>query len=209
MRIVAGEFRGRPLEAPSGDTTRPTTDRVREAMMNSLASLRGGLDGAVVLDAFAGSGALGLEALSWGAQSALFFESDRKAQKAVGKNISKLGLDASRARLVNADVLTSRYVKASKPFDLMFFDPPYAMAPHTVLSFARGLMASGAASEEALIVYEHALTAASLVAEVAHELGFDVLVSKKYGKTGVTMMQANPTNTKGDDDEQSDDAGNI
>ena len=76
MRIVAGEFRGRSIEAPRGENTRPTTDRVREALMSSLYSLRGGFEGAVVLDAFAGTGALGLEALSRGARSATFYEND-------------------------------------------------------------------------------------------------------------------------------------
>ncbi len=74
MRIIAGEWRGRPLAAPKGTDTRPTTDRVRESLMSALASERGGFEGAVVLDAFAGSGALGLEALSRGASCAHFFE---------------------------------------------------------------------------------------------------------------------------------------
>ena len=73
MRIIAGQWRGRTIFAPQGDTTRPTTDRVRESLMSSLASARGGFEGAIVLDAFAGSGALGLEALSRGASFAQFF----------------------------------------------------------------------------------------------------------------------------------------
>ena len=81
MRIVAGRMRGKTIEAPTGDGTRPTTDRVREALFSSLYSLRGGFDGAVVLDAFAGSGALGLEALSRGARSCTFVERDRSARK--------------------------------------------------------------------------------------------------------------------------------
>ena len=209
MRIIAGEFRGRTIDAPQGEGTRPTTDRVREAMMSSLASMRGDFEGAVVLDAFAGSGALGIEVLSRGAKYALFFESDRKAQKIIARNLAKLGIDASRGRLINDDVLTSRYVRAADPFDLVFFDPPYAMDAHAVLAFAQGLVTSAALDGEGLIVYEHALTASEEVRQAAHELGFEVLVSKKYGKTGVTMMQAGFSNGKGEEDEEGTDTGDV
>ena len=126
MRIVAGQFRGRPLKAPKGEATRPTTDRVRESMMSAVESARGGLEGAVVLDAFAGSGALGLEALSRGARCAHFFERSGEALRALCANVRSLGLDARRARLHRADVLKDPPVWASEPFDLVFLDPPYA-----------------------------------------------------------------------------------
>ena len=100
MRIIAGEFRGRKLDAPRGDGTRPTTDRVRESLMSALVSLRDGLDGAVVLDAFAGSGALSLEALSRGADTAVLCERDRDAAAVIERNISALRLGRDRARLV-------------------------------------------------------------------------------------------------------------
>lgn len=105
MRIIAGEFRGRKLDAPRGDGTRPTTDRVRESLMSALVSLRDGLDGAVVLDAFAGSGALSLEALSRGADTAVLCERDRDAAAVIERNISALRLGHDRARLVRGDVL--------------------------------------------------------------------------------------------------------
>ena len=92
MRIIAGEYRGRRLQAPKGDATRPTTDRVRESLMSALSSARGGFEGAVVLDAFAGSGALGLEALSRGAASAHFFEKDGVALRALCANVEALGV---------------------------------------------------------------------------------------------------------------------
>ena len=104
MRIIAGEFRGRKLDAPRGDGTRPTTDRVRESLMSALVSLRDGLDGAVVLDAFAGSGALSLEALSRGADTAVLCERDRDAAAVIERNISALRLGRDRARLVRGDV---------------------------------------------------------------------------------------------------------
>ena len=91
MRIIAGEHRGRVLKAPKGDGTRPTTDRVRESLMSMLASARGGFEGAVVLDAFAGSGALALEALSRGADRACLVERDGAAAKVVEANARLLG----------------------------------------------------------------------------------------------------------------------
>ena len=91
MRIIAGAWRGRPIVAPKGEGTRPTTDRVREAVMSAVSSARGGFDDAVVLDAFAGSGALGLEALSRGAASAHFYEVEGAALRALRANCEKLG----------------------------------------------------------------------------------------------------------------------
>ena len=97
MRIIAGEFRGRSLKSLKGDETRPTTDRVREALMSSLVSARGTLEGARVLDAFAGSGALGLETLSRGAAHVLFSEQGREAARIVESNITSLKLQIGRA----------------------------------------------------------------------------------------------------------------
>lgn len=93
MRIIAGEFRGRTLLAPKGDGTRPTTDRVRESVMSTVFSARGGFEDAMVLDAFAGSGALGLEALSRGAARAVFYERAPEAVKVLQKNVEKMGLE--------------------------------------------------------------------------------------------------------------------
>ena len=126
MRIIAGEFRGRKLDAPRGDGTRPTTDRVRESLMSALVSLRDGLDGAVVLDAFAGSGALSLEALSRGADTAVLCERDRDAAAVIERNITALRLGHDRARLVRGDVLKRGAAAPGRPFDLVFLDPPYA-----------------------------------------------------------------------------------
>lgn len=119
MRIIAGEFRGRTLKAPKGEGTRPTTDRVREAMMSTVHSARGGFDDAVVLDAFAGSGALGLEALSRGARSVQFCERGGEALRALNANVRLLGLDARRARVRKGDVLKD-VPYARPPFDLVF-----------------------------------------------------------------------------------------
>ena len=126
MRIIAGQFRGRTLAAPKGDGTRPTTDRVRESLMSAVFSQRGGFEDAVVLDAFAGSGALGLEALSRGAARAVFYECAPEAAKVVQKNVAKLGLEPARATVTRADVIERAPQFARPPFDLIFLDPPYA-----------------------------------------------------------------------------------
>lgn len=123
MRVVAGAYRGRRLAAPPGTDTRPTSDRVREALFNSLQSLDL-LDGAVVADLFAGSGALGIEALSRGASHCTFVESGRAALGAIGENLAKLGIDAAVARVVPRPVELT--LATLGPVDLALCDPPYS-----------------------------------------------------------------------------------
>jgi 16S rRNA (guanine966-N2)-methyltransferase len=120
VRIIAGKWRGRPLEAPPGLATRPTADRVRETLFSMLASRLGSFEDLRVADLFAGSGALGLEALSRGAASATFVERDPKAIGAIRRNSDKLG--------ASAEILTSSALALprSDPFDLILADPPYA-----------------------------------------------------------------------------------
>ena len=122
MRIVAGSARGRRIEAPPGFDTRPTTDRVREALFNALGSM-GAVDGATVLDLFAGSGALGLEALSRSAAHVTFVESDRRAAQVVRRNVEHLGFDG-RADVVVGDALA--HLARADPVDLALCDPPYS-----------------------------------------------------------------------------------
>ena len=121
MRVVAGSFKGRRLQAPKGSRTRPTADRVREALFSML----GDVSGARVLDLYAGSGALGIEALSRGAASATFVEKDPRALAAIRSNLEALG---SRQEVRRQDGL--RYLAAAEPgsFDLVFLDPPYDSA---------------------------------------------------------------------------------
>ena len=118
--MIAGTLRGRPLLAPKGDATRPTADRTREALFSMLTSRLGSFEGLAVTDLFAGSGALGIEALSRGAGSCLFVEHDRPALDALRANLAALGL---RADVRAASVLALG--PASKPFDLILMDPPY------------------------------------------------------------------------------------
>ncbi len=121
MRVVSGTLSGRRLEVPDGDRTRPTADRVREAVFNSLFSL-GVIDDAVVLDAFAGSGALGIEALSRGAASATFVENDRRAIEVLRRNLETLDL-LERATVVPGDGADA--VTTTAHADLVLLDPPY------------------------------------------------------------------------------------
>lgn len=121
MRIIAGTWRGRPLVAPAGDATRPTADRTRETLFSMLTSRLGSFEGLRVGDFFAGSGALGLEALSRGAESCLFVERDRKALDAIRANAAKLGIE--RPDIRQTDVLALG--PAPAPLDVLFMDPPY------------------------------------------------------------------------------------
>ncbi len=125
MRVVAGSARGRPLEAPPGREVRPTTDRVREALFNALASLDV-VTGADVLDLFAGTGALGIEALSRGAAHTTFVERDARARAIVQRNLDATGLGAA-ATVVGGTA--QRFVETTTAhFDLALLDPPYAFA---------------------------------------------------------------------------------
>ncbi len=120
MRIIAGKWRGRPLEAPPGLVTRPTADRVRETLFSMLASRLGSFEDLRVADLFAGSGALGLEALSRGAASATFVENDPKAAAVLRRNAERLG---ASVQVIASSALA---LPRSDPFDLIFADPPYA-----------------------------------------------------------------------------------
>ncbi|MBO0711066.1 MAG: 16S rRNA (guanine(966)-N(2))-methyltransferase RsmD [Acetobacteraceae bacterium] len=127
MRIVGGDWRGRRLVAPPGQATRPTADRVRQALFDTLLHApwggRATIEGATVLDAFAGTGALGLEALSRGAEHATFVERDRAARAALGTNIAHCRA-AERSTVLAENVLR---IGVGMPFTLLFFDPPYGL----------------------------------------------------------------------------------
>src|SRR5271165_6737014 len=128
MRIVAGTFRGRSLVAPKGQSTHPTADRTRQALFNVLehAPWAPSLDGRRVIDLFAGSGALGLEAMSRGAAYCLFVDRDPAAREAIGANVGTLGLtDRVRIDRRDAATLSARTSAEGPPFDLAFLDPPY------------------------------------------------------------------------------------
>ena len=123
MRVIAGTYRGRPLQAPRGERTRPTSDRVREALFSILASV----DGAHALDLFAGSGALGIEALSRGAASATFVDSAAAAVDSIRKNLEHLDLHAEVLQMPALRALACTPI-ADRQYDLVFLDPPYRLA---------------------------------------------------------------------------------
>jgi 16S rRNA (guanine966-N2)-methyltransferase len=137
MRIIAGEWRGRKLMTPEGQATRPTADRVRETLFSMLSSRLGSFEELRVADLFAGSGALGLEALSRGAAIACFVDHDPKAASAIRANAATLGA-ADRTQLLTRAVAS---LPSQQPFDLIFADPPYSLGSGTAALAA--IMASG------------------------------------------------------------------
>ncbi|MEC4183380.1 16S rRNA (guanine(966)-N(2))-methyltransferase RsmD [Adlercreutzia sp. R21] len=190
MRIIAGEYRGRRLEAPRGQGTRPTTDRVRESLMSAIHSARGGFDGAVVLDAFAGSGALSLEALSRGAVSAVLCESDREAASVIERNVRALGLTRDEARLARGDVLRRPPMPASgKPFDLVFLDPPYALAAAEVFALLARLSDAGALAVDAIVSYEHDGADDAAVRVLAAGAGWSIASHRRFGDTAIDILE--------------------
>jgi len=148
MRIIAGQWRGRKLVPPEGMATRPTGDRVRETLFSMLASRLGAFDDLKVADLYAGSGALGFEALSRGAALACFVEQDRSAVAALRANAASLGA-GERARIITGAAET---VKAHAPFDLVFADPPYAAGLGSTA--LRHILANGWAAQNAWISIE-------------------------------------------------------
>lgn len=190
MRIIAGEFRGRRLDAPKGDGTRPTTDRVRESLMSAVHSARGGFEGARVLDAFAGSGALGMEAVSRGAASAVLCERDRGAADVIERNLRTLGLGRDTARLMRSDVLKRPpALLAGEPFDLVFLDPPYALAPAEVLDLLARLDEAGSLAQDVLVSYEHDGADDAAVEALAIERGWDVVSHRRFGDTAIDFLE--------------------
>jgi 16S rRNA (guanine966-N2)-methyltransferase len=177
MRIIAGTWRGRPLIAPKGDTTRPTADRTREALFSMLTSRLGSFEGLAVADLFAGSGALGLEALSRGAATCLFVEQDRAAIEALRANIAKLGANGADVRAQSVLALGP----APSPVDLMMMDPPYGSGAGGVAldKLARlGWIGGGTWISIETAYNEEILTE-----------GFDVDVSRTHGKARVTLLR--------------------
>ena len=191
MRIVSGEWRGRKIAEPQGrEVTRPTTDRVREAMGSMVESaLDEGIDGALVLDAYAGSGALGIEMLSRGAAHATFCDIDRGAAALVKKNLEGVKCGRGRYQVLTGDVLA--FAKRGRvpggPFDLVMVDAPYALGAKPALDLVEGLIAAGLLAPCAVLLVEHDAQDAGPRPE-----GFTVVREKKYGKTAVDLLRYEP-----------------
>jgi len=179
MRIIAGDFKGRSLQGPPNTAgTRPTADRVREALFSHLEARLGSLENLRVLDAFAGTGALGLEALSRGAAQATFIETDRAAVAALRVNIEHCGVtDRATIRAGNAFVLAPR-LALSGAFDLVLLDPPYRTPAEEVMRLLEALRQEGAIGPGAYIVYEHERRTPPIWSAC-----YDGVHQARYGKT--------------------------
>lgn len=180
MRVVAGSLRGRRIDAPDTPSTRPTTDKVREAVFNALGSL-GEIEGARVVDLFAGSGAMGIEALSRGAAHCTFVENDRRALAVLRRNLEHLGV-AAMADVVDSDALAfvSRRVPSGATdggIDLLIADPPYGFGEWSRLL-------DGA--DAGLVVIE-----SDREPEVPR--GWEMVRSKRYGRTHVAFLRHGET----------------
>lgn len=183
MRIIAGKWRGRPLRAPKGFTVRPTSDRVREAIFDILGDR---VAGAATLDLFAGSGALGLEALSRGAPSAVFVESDPGAFGILRGNIESLGARGADPLHLDYRQALRRLRARGMRFGLVFLDPPYGkgMAAESAAGLGRaGLLESGAT----VVVEEAARTPDAVFPE-----GWEPVADRRYGDTRVVIFAVSP-----------------
>jgi 16S rRNA (guanine966-N2)-methyltransferase len=181
-RIIAGVHGGRRLAAPAGVQTRPTSDRVREAFFSTLATLTD-VEGARFADLYAGSGAVGLEALSRGAAATLLVESDPKAARTIRENIAMLKAGAV-ARLVTAKVAA---VLAGPPeggpYDVVFADPPYALSDDELAEAQSALVGNGWLAEDAVVVLERSTRTAVRGAALSWVEGITAERSKRYGET--------------------------
>ena len=182
MRIVGGEFRGRALKSPSSQAIRPTSDRLRESVFNILAHAYGNpVAGARVLDLFAGTGALGCEALSRGAKFALFVDEGAEARGLIRANVEALSLTGV-TKIFRRDASKMGEIGALAPFDLAFCDPPYGkgLAEKSIAGARDGKWLA----PSALIVVEEAAKAAFRTPE-----GFEELERRQYGDTEIAILR--------------------
>ncbi len=178
MRIIAGEWRGRRLHAPPGASTRPTADRVRETLFSMLVSRLGSFAELAVADLFAGSGALGLEALSRGAAFACFVEKDAEAAGAIKVNAEALGA-VTRASIIRGSALT---LPKADPFDLIFADPPYA--PGSGSAVVAAVRAAGWLAEAGWMAVETAR------GDAVDPAGYSVEAERDVGRARITLLSS-------------------
>jgi 16S rRNA (guanine966-N2)-methyltransferase len=174
VRIIAGERKGHTIYAPRGRETRPTSDRVRENVFNIVAPW---VEEARVLDLYAGSGAMGLEALSRGAASAVFVESDPDAVRTIERNLDKLRLTGATIVRQSVSTALSHEASAGRKYDLVLVDPPYAMTEYDVLSRYLPLVLA----DDGLLVFE-------TDARREPQLPLVVRTTRRYGSTRVTVF---------------------
>ena len=183
-RIIAGEFGGRTLATPRGADTRPTTDRVREALFSRIESLMD-LAGVRVLDLYAGSGALGLEAVSRGAGFVALVEADRRTARLVEANVTALGVgDRARVHAEKVDRVLERG-SGGGTFDLVLLDPPYPLGEADLTEVLALLVTRGWLSPDALVVVERSARSP----EPAWPAGLTLIRSRAYGETTVHFAE--------------------
>jgi len=186
MRIVAGRFKGRTLAAPGDAALRPTSDKVRQALFNIIehAAFASNftLEGARVVDLFAGTGALGLEALSRGAKFCLFIEEAAQSRALIRENVEALGLTGA-SKIWRRDATALGPLDTLAPFDLAFLDPPYRKG--LIAPALRGLAAGGWLNANALVVAEAGEDEAMPVVD-----GFEMLDDRVYGETRIAFVRA-------------------
>jgi 16S rRNA (guanine966-N2)-methyltransferase len=178
-RIIAGAAGGRRLATAAGRTTRPTSDRAREGLFATVTAVRGGLAGAAVLDLYAGSGAVGLEALSRGAADVLLVEADSRASRVIRENIGLIGLPGARLVSDKVERLLARGPDDdTAPRDFVFADPPYAVGDEELSSVLTALAVRGWLAPGALIAVERATRSGAPTWPV----GYETDRSRRYGE---------------------------
>ena len=177
-RIIAGAARGRRLAVPGGTRTRPTSDRAREGLFATVTAVHGPLTGAGVLDLYAGSGAMGLEALSRGAARVVLVESDPAAARVIRANIAAVGLPGARLVAGRVTTVLGRGPLAGAPFDVVLADPPYAAGEEEITQMLTALRAGGWLASGALVAVERA----SRSGPVAWSAGYAPDRSRRYGE---------------------------
>ncbi|WP_327178212.1 16S rRNA (guanine(966)-N(2))-methyltransferase RsmD [Streptomyces sp. NBC_01335] len=176
-RVIAGSAGGRRLAVPPGNGTRPTSDRAREGLFSTWEALLGTLDGVRIADLYAGSGAVGLEALSRGAVHALLVEADPKAVRTVRENVRAVGLPGAEVRTGKAEQTVAGPAPAD-PYDVVFLDPPYVVTDDDLREILLTLGSRGWLAEGALVTVERATRGG----EFGWPEGFEPLRSRRYGE---------------------------
>ncbi|PWI06839.1 16S rRNA (guanine(966)-N(2))-methyltransferase RsmD [Streptomyces sp. NWU339] len=178
-RVIAGRAGGRRLGVPPGNGTRPTSDRAREGLFSTWQALLGGpLEGERVLDLYAGSGAVGLEALSRGAGHTLLVEADARAVRTVRDNIRALGLPGAEVRPGKAEQIICTPPPAAGPYDIVFLDPPYSVSDDDLREILLTLRSGGWLAEEAVVTVERSTRGG----EFGWPPGFDAIRARRYGE---------------------------
>ncbi|MFE9537576.1 16S rRNA (guanine(966)-N(2))-methyltransferase RsmD [Streptomyces sp. NPDC006691] len=176
-RVIAGRAGGRRLAVPPGTGTRPTSDRAREGLFSTWEALLGTLDGIRVADLYAGSGAVGLEALSRGAAHALLVEADTRAARTVRENVAALKLPGAEVRTGKAEQIVTGPAPAD-PYDVVFLDPPYAVTDDDLREILLTLGRGGWLTEDCLVTVERSTRGGAF----GWPEGFEALRARRYGE---------------------------